>query len=136
MLPENLTAVLSDISDLDNDSKSYYLIDLSDSFKSKVIDKPYPEEHRVPACESEVYLWVSNENDKYYIDFVVENPQGISAKAMAVILQDSMNGLTKQEINAIPDDIAYLIFGKSLSMGKGLGLVSMVQLIKYFVNLK
>lgn len=131
---QTLSEILKELSELDNDSKAYYLIDLADEFIQTNNKKPYSENNKVPACESEVYLWVTNKNNKYYLDFSVENPQGISAKAMAVILQNSLNGLTKEEINLISDDLPYEIFGKSLSMGKGAGLVSMVRLVKYFVN--
>lgn len=134
MIPENLDKILREISELDNDSKAYHLIDLADTFTPAIKSKPYPEDHKVPGCESEVYLWVRDEDSHYYFDFAIENPQGVSAKAMAVILQDGLNGLTKEEITQVPDDLAYQIFGKSLSMGKGVGLVSMVQLLKYFVK--
>lgn len=62
--------------------------------------------------------------------FAVENPQGISAKAMAVILDETLSGEDPDTIATVPADIVYQIFGKELSMGKGQGLMGMIELAK------
>jgi len=58
--------------------------------------------------------------------FAVENPQGISAKAMSVILDETASGAPLEEVAAIPCDIVYQFFGKDISMGKGQGLMGLV----------
>ena len=64
---------------------------------------------------------------KYY--FAVENPSGVSAKALAKVLDDTLSGETPESIAMINEDIVYTIFRQNISMGKGLGLMSMVQAV-------
>jgi cysteine desulfuration protein SufE len=80
----------------------------------------------VPGCESEVYVAQVNGE----IRIAVDNPQGISAMALAVILQHSLTGASRAEIEAVPEDVVYQIFGKELSMGKSMGLTGMVRMVK------
>ena len=60
----------------------------------------------------------------------MENPAGISAKALAAILDRSLSGLPATDIAAIDPDIVERIFRQNISMGKGLGLMSMVQAVR------
>ena len=64
----------------------------------------------------------------YY--FAVENPQGISAMALAAILGDALSGVSLEEVAAVPADVVYRIFGRELSMGKSLGLMGMVNMVR------
>jgi len=70
----------------------------------------------------------------YDFHYAIENPQGISAMAMASIIQQTLSGLPADEIKSIPVDIAYQIFGRTLSMGKGQGLMGMVSMLKSVVG--
>jgi len=118
----------------DRDIRAEMLIDYADRFREvpeEIATRPFPETDRVEYCESEAYVWAKENPDgtlKFY--FAVENPQGISAKAMAVILDESLSGLAAEEIVEVPTDVAYKIFGKDLTMGKGLGLTGMVAMVK------
>lgn len=106
------------------------LIDLAGKLKDPphhVAIRPFPETHRVPGCESEAYVWAEQQPDltmKYY--FAVENPQGISAKATAVILDKVLSGTTVEDVLRVPIDVIYQIFGQELSLGKNLGLTNML----------
>lgn len=93
-------------------------------------EKPYAEHHRVPGCESEAFAWTFADDGKLRLEFVIENPQGISAMVMASILQRCLNGLPPSEAQTIPDEVVFEIFGRELSMGKSGGLMNMVRLIK------
>ncbi|MGB6362415.1 MAG: hypothetical protein WBG64_07070, partial [Thermoanaerobaculia bacterium] len=64
------------------------------------------------------------------IHFAVENPQGISAKAMAVILDENLSGVPLEELARLSTDIPYEIFGRELSMGKSMGLMGMVAMVQ------
>jgi cysteine desulfuration protein SufE len=84
----------------------------------------------VPACESEAYVWAEPLPDgtlKYH--FAVENPQGISAKALAVILDETLSGQPPEEVARVPGDLIYDVFGRELSMGKSMGLMGMVAMV-------
>lgn len=110
------------------------LIEISDRFKEvpqEVATRPFERSHLVPGCESEAYVFKKQsgtESPHFY--FAVENPQGISAKALAAILTEHLNGSTSEEIKNLNPEIVYKIFGKSLSMGKGQGLMNMINFVK------
>jgi len=98
---------------------------------ASIATRPFPKNHLVPQCESEAYVWAIKQPDgtlKLY--FAVENPAGVSAKALARILDRSLSGLTPAEIATITPDIVEQIFRQNISMGKGLGLMSMVQAVR------
>jgi cysteine desulfuration protein SufE len=90
------------------------------------------EEHRVPGCESEVFAWADQHEDRTWtFDFAVENPQGISAMAMCTILKQGLDGCSSEQLQTIPEDIVFHFFGKELSMGKSMGLTGIVRMCKH-----
>ena len=49
---------------------------------------PYPQ------CESDAYVWaLKKPDDTLKLYFAVENPSGVSAKALAAILDKTLSGL-------------------------------------------
>jgi sulfur transfer protein SufE len=64
------------------------------------------------------------------LHFAVENPSGVSAKALATILDRSLSGLPPSEIATVSCDIVERIFRQNISMGKGMGLMSMVDAVR------
>jgi cysteine desulfuration protein SufE len=134
-LPPKLQAVIDTFADFpDPADRVNLLLGYADQFKevpASVATRPFPKEHLVPHCESEAYAWAEPRADgtvKLY--FAVENPAGISAKALATILDRSLSGLTPQDISTVTPDIVEQIFRQNISMGKGLGLMSMVQAVR------
>jgi cysteine desulfuration protein SufE len=133
-IPEKLANTL-DTLDLitDRSERIQLLIDIAERFKDvppRIAQRPFLEECRVPACESEAYVWGESRPDGTLdFHFAVENPQGISARAMAVILGDSLSGAPLDQVAAVPQDIVYRVFGRELSMGKSMGLMGMVSMI-------
>lgn len=114
----------------DRNEKIQAIISIAESFRGTQNPKPYDESHRVPGCESEVYAWAESEDGRWHFEFAVENPQGLSAMAFGTILQNGLDGLTKDEIFEVPDELVYDIFGRELSMGKSMGLINMLQMCK------
>lgn len=105
--------------------------DLFTEVPPNVATRPFGKEHLVPHCESEAYVWANRQADgtlKLY--FAVENPSGISAKALAAILDRSLSGLRPAEIAEVTPDIVEQIFRQNISMGKGMGLMSMVAAVR------
>jgi cysteine desulfuration protein SufE len=136
--PSKLSSILGELSTIDDrEMKSDMLIEFADQFREvppEIAKRPYPESHRAPACESEAYVWIEKNGPHFTPYFAVENPQGISAKALAAILVEGVSGATADEILAVPEDMVYQIFGQSLSMGKGQGLLGMIGLLKGLVR--
>lgn len=135
-LPQKLREIIEDFSLLtDRVERQEYLIQLADQFAdvrvpASIATQPYDESHRVPACESDAFVWAQEQSDgtlRYYFD--VLNPQGLSAMAMSVILNDACSGAPLEEVAAIQPDIVFDFFGKSISMGKGQGLMGIVNMV-------
>lgn len=133
-IPPLLADMASMFKNMDRQERIQTLIDMGDKFKPvppEVAAKPYPESVRVPHCESEAFVFSSPLEDgtlKFHFD--VLNPQGISAKATAVILDKTLSGAPLDQVLAVSADIMYDIFGRELSMGKNMGLTGMVNMCK------
>lgn len=129
-LPAKLESLLGLIGSLERSERMEVLIDLARKLReppAPIAARPFPESSRVPGCESQAYVWAKPQQDgtlKFY--FAVENPQGISAQATAVILDQSLSGAPLDLVVKVPTDVIYEIFGRELSMGKNLGLTNML----------
>jgi cysteine desulfuration protein SufE len=136
--PEKLECLLEMLEGLDRTDRIQMLVDIAGKFQqvpSTIAKRPYPVEHRVPGCESEAYVWAQpGYQGTLNFYFAVENPQGISAMALAAILGDSLSGISLEQIVTIPADVVYRIFGRELSMGKSLGLMGIVNMVRATAN--
>jgi len=110
------------------------LLSYADQFKDvppEVARRPFAERHKVPQCESDAYAWAMARPDgTLKLHFAVENPSGISARALATILDRTLSGLPAGEIATVSSDIVERIFRRNISMGKGMGLMSMVDAVR------
>jgi len=133
-MPAALQAALDDLSLFpDRADRVEALIEIGSEYKNFSPEEvPRNACTRIPGCESEVFfVSVPGSFGKEY-RFAVDNPQGISAMALAVILQKA-SGSPLEEVAAIPEDLVYRIFGNELSMGKSLGLTNMLKSLKVAV---
>lgn len=80
------------------------------------------ERARVPGCESEVFMGLDGKSFR----FAVDNPQGVSAMALARLLEEGLEG----RVADVPDELVYEVFGRELSMGKSMGLTNMVRMVR------
>jgi cysteine desulfuration protein SufE len=129
--PEKLTDLLDTFEMFsDQSERAQLLISFSDQFKpvpGEVATRPFDKSHLVPACESEAYAWaVKRPDGTLKLHFAVENPSGISARALATILDKTLSGLPPTEVAKVSPEIVEKIFRQNISMGKGMGLMSMV----------
>ncbi|MDQ3347753.1 MAG: SufE family protein [Acidobacteriota bacterium] len=135
MVPPKLQALLEmfdmfpDVSD-----RTSMLLSYADQFREvppDVARRPFAARHQVPQCESDAYGWgVKAPDDTLQLYFAVENPSGVSAKALAAILDKTLSGLPAREIAVVGPEIVERIFRQNISMGKGMGLMSMVQAVQ------
>src|SRR6266498_1327869 len=81
----------------DQSDRTNLLLSFADRFKpvpAEVATRPFDKSHQVPACESEAYVWaIRNPDGTLKLHFAVESPSGISAKALAAILDKGLSGL-------------------------------------------
>lgn len=114
------------------------LIEFADRFEEVpvwVAERPFSEEHHVQKCESDAYVWAEDQEDgtlKFY--FAVENPQGISAKAWSVIMDETLSGQPLEVVAATPCDVVFTVFGKEVSMGKGMGLMGITDMVTTYAK--
>jgi len=133
-IPIKLQQLLQEMLEItDWDLRADMLIEFGEKFQEvppHIATRPFSEQSKIPACESDAYAWTIPEGDSVKFYFAVENPQGVSAKAMAVILDETLSGAPLSEICNVDSSIVYDIFGRTISMGKGHGLMSMVSVVK------
>ena len=132
-MPQKLDQLVEMFQMFDPADRTNLLLSYADQFRDvprEIAARPFPKSHQVPQCESDAYVWARRQSDgtlKLY--FAVENPSGVSAKALAAILDKTLSGLPASEIAQINTDIVEKIFRQNISMGKGIGLMSMVQAV-------
>ncbi len=134
--PAKLQEALDDFSYITTRTERQdFLIQIADQFSDvKVIPdvamQPYDETHRVPACESDAFVWaVDNPDGTLHFYFDVLNPQGLSAMAMATLLGQTCSGAPLEQVANISTEIVFDFFGKDISMGKGQGLMGIVNVV-------
>ena len=134
-LPAPLAAVVAEFDALDRGMRAEMLIEYADQFESvpaTVASRPFPESARAPRCESEAYVFATDRPDGTLdLWFAVENPQGLSAKAWAVILKDTLAGQPLEQVARVPQETIFKIFGRDISMGKGQGLIGMLDVLQH-----
>ena len=133
-IPEKLERLIDTFEMFDPADRTGMLLSYADQFKEvppAVATRPFPKSHQVPQCESDAYVWAIKRPDgTLQLYFAVENPSGISAKALASILDKTLSGLPPSAIAGVGCDIVERIFRQNISMGKGMGLMSMVQAVQ------
>ncbi len=131
--PPKLAELVETLAFLERGELIDALIELADRFSevpAEVATRPFPEGSKVPACESEAYVFSSPRPDgSLDLHFAVENPQGLSAKAMAVLLGESLSGEDPRLFAELSTDLPLEVFGQELSMGKNMGLMGMVAMV-------
>ena len=133
-MPEKLQQLIEMFQMFDPADRTNLLLSYADQFKevpASIATRPFPKSHQVPQCESDAYVWAQKlPGGTMKLYFAVENPSGISAKALAAILDKTLSGLTPAEIATVNCDIVEKIFRQNISMGKGMGLMAMVNAVQ------
>lgn len=132
-MPAELESLVKDFEFSDRTERIDLLIEYADKFEEvpeRIATRPFPAENHVERCESDAYVWAEDLPDgtiKYH--FAVENPQGLSAKAWAVIMDETLSGKPLEEVADVPCEVVFTVFGKDVSMGKGMGLMGMTDMV-------
>jgi len=134
-LPAPLAEVVADFESLDRTLRAEMLIEYADRFHEvspEIATRPYPESRRAPRCESEAYVFSTDRPDGTLdLAFAVENPQGLSAKAWGAIMGETLSGQPLEQLASLPQDVIFRIFGRDVSMGKGQGLIGMLEVVQH-----
>lgn len=133
VIPTALAEIVDAIKSMeDRQERIEALIALANRFREvtpEVATRPFSDTNKVPACESQAYVFAVPSDHGLEFHFAVENPQGVSAKAMAALLQKA-SGAPLDQVLSIPEEIVYDLFGRELSMGKSAGLIEMIRMVK------
>jgi cysteine desulfuration protein SufE len=133
-VPEKLQQVIDMFQMFDPADRTSMLLSYADQFKEvppSIATRPFAKSHQVPQCESDAYVWANKQPDgTLQLYFAVENPSGVSAKALAAILDKTLSGLPASEIATVDCGIVEQIFRQNISMGKGMGLMAMVNAVQ------
>lgn len=132
--PQKLQQLIDTFAMFDETDRTGLLLSYADQFRevpADVATRPFAKSHQIPQCESDAYAWATRQPDgALTLWFAVENPSGVSAKALAAILDRTLSGLTPEEIAKVDPEIVERIFRQNISMGKGIGLMSMVDAVR------
>ena len=132
--PPKLQAVVDMFGMFDTAERTNMLLSYADQFREvppEVASRPFDKSHQIPQCESDAYAWAMKQPDgTLKLWFAVENPSGVSAKAVAAILDKTLSGLSPEEIAQVDAEIIEKLFRQNISMGKGMGLMSMVEAVR------
>ena len=134
-IPPKLREFIDDLALLDRQDRMQVLIETSDRFEevpARIATRPFAPGHLVPKCESQAYVWAEPTDGSLKFWFAVENPQGVSARALAVLLDESLSGEDLETIAEASVDAVFEIFGRDITMGKGEGLTGMVSMVAAF----
>lgn len=132
-IPAKLARLRDRLKNLDRSQRIQMLIDLGGHYAevpAEIASPPYDETRKVPACESEAYVWATEADDSIKYHFYIGNPQGVSAKATAAIIDRTCSGAPLDQIVAISPDIVYELFGGELSVAKNMGLTNMLEMCR------
>jgi len=133
-MPEKLQQLIDMFQMFDPADRTSMLLSYADQFKEvppSIATRPFPTSHQVPQCESDAYVWARKQPDgTLQLYFAVENPSGVSAKALAAILDRTLSGLPASDIATVDCGIVEQIFRQNISMGKGMGLMAMVNAVQ------
>src|SRR5215210_4924028 len=93
----------------DPSDRTSMLLSYADQFRevpAAVARRPFDKTHQVPQCESDAYVWAMKMPDgTLRLHFAVENPSGVSARALAAILERSLSGLRAADIATVDNSI-------------------------------
>lgn len=136
-IPQELENVLDVFSENpDRHERTQLLMYWADQFKEvpeTIATKPFPEENRVPSCESQAFVFKEKMGDgKLKFHFAVDNPQGLSAKAVAALLHKTVSEAPLEQVRALDPEIIFTLFGNKLGMVRAEGLRGMVKMVRAF----
>lgn len=131
---EKLEALTEEFSTIDDPGmRADLLIEYSEGYNEvpeNLASRPFPENRRVPGCESDVFLFTTKDGEGFRFYFGIDNPQGISAMALASIISECLDGVPASELSQVDEGFVHTLFGKQLSMGKGQGLGNLLRMVK------
>jgi cysteine desulfuration protein SufE len=93
-------------------------------------DERARSEHRVPECQTPVYLWVEVDDGKVHIHADVP-PESPTVRGFISLLAKSLDGAAPADVAQVPDDLLdQLGLSETLGMNRTQGLTAILYRIK------
>jgi cysteine desulfuration protein SufE len=93
-------------------------------------DEKQRGEHRVPECQTPVFLWIEVESGKVHIHADVP-PESPTVRGFISLLAKSLDGAAPADVARIPDDLLdQLGLSETLGMNRTQGLTAILYRIK------
>lgn len=135
-LPPRLQEIIEDFQILQGREKLEYLLEFAENLPPlpEWLEKERDQMEQVHECMTPVFVFAERENGKiqYYFDVPPESP---TVRGYAEILRSATDGLTPEEVAAIPHDF-YLEMGMSdvLSQKRLSGLGAILNYLKHLAK--
>lgn len=135
-MPPKLDRFISRFAAADRDTRLETLLDLSHKLPAlppelqAVRDR---EGHRVPECQTPVYLWIERNDGgiRLHADVPRESP---TVRGFVTLLIQGLEGATAQDVAVLPDDLLHALrLDETLGMTRTHGLTAIVRRLKRMV---
>lgn len=117
----------------DRDTRLEALLDLARKLPplpDALADPAAREAHRVPECQTPVYLWIAKEDGRLrlFADVPRESP---TVRGFVALLVDALDGAAPEAVDAVPDDLIHALrLDDALGMMRSQGLTAILRRIK------
>jgi cysteine desulfuration protein SufE len=135
-VPSGLERFIARFARADRETRLEALLDLSRTLPplpAAFADARDREAHRVPECQSPVYLWAAVEDGvvRLHADVPRESP---TVRGFVSLLVRALDGTAPAEVAATPDDLlARLRLDEALGMTRTHGLTAIIRRLKRLV---
>ncbi|HTL04207.1 MAG TPA: SufE family protein [Gemmatimonadales bacterium] len=132
MLP-NLDRAIRRFAAADRDTRLEALLDLSRKLPPLppgLQEAQAREQHRVPECQTPVYLWLESAPQGFQLHAEVprESP---TVRGFVTLLVESLAGASREDILGLPDDLLHALrLDEALGMTRTHGLTAIVRRLK------
>jgi cysteine desulfuration protein SufE len=132
-VPPALEKYIARLSAADRDTRLATLLDLSarlPPLPPELLEASAREAHRVPECQTAVYLWavVQNGAVRLMADVPRESP---TVRGFVALLVRALDGAAPAEVAQVPDDLLHALrLDEALGMTRTQGLTAIVRRVK------
>lgn len=132
-MPPTLASYIRRFAMADRETRLETLLDLSTKLPPLPPDlqaERTREEHRVPECQTPVYLWIRRADDRVtlHADVPKEAP---TVRGFVALLVRALDGARPDEVAAVPDDLLHALrLDEALGMTRTQGLTAIVRRVK------
>ncbi|RUL89273.1 SufE family protein [Tautonia sociabilis] len=134
-MPAALDALVEELREADRQERIELLIDLANELPPlpEHLSRFKDEAHRVPECQSPVFLFLERDGPKVRI-FADVPPEAPTVRGFVCLLIQGLDGATVEEVLAVPNDLIQRTgMAELLGMQRASGLAGVLRRLKLMV---